>query len=217
MVSYKALNTDLKDYSDLLSGVKIEVYYADDLENCKTATDKRVIEFLPQLYIERIVRDRIVSDKKKVKVRYFDTFIEGLIKQNDEIKDIFNKHNVTIQQANSDINLSIDEWLKLDDSLNKAKNDLRPLGDKKAIENEISKRETEKEILTKSSGLSDDEMKEYKRLIELNENINKEINSINRKQTELNRLDDFVKSISTNIKDSIHFQTEDTIITVDTN
>lgn len=205
--------TDLKDYSDLLSGVKIEVYYADDLENCKTATDKRVIEFLPQLYIERIVRDRIVSDKKKVKVRYFDTFIEGLIKQNDEIKDIFNKHNVTIQQANSDINLSIDEWLKLDDSLNKAKNDLRPLGDKKAIENEISKRETEKEILTKSSGLSDDEMKEYKRLIELNENINKEINSINRKQTELNRLDDFVKSISTNIKDSIHFQTEDTIIT----
>ena len=50
-------------------------------------------------------------------------------------------------------------------------------------------------------------MKEYKRLIELNENINKEINSINRKQTELNRLDDFVKSISTNIKDSIHFHT----------
>lgn len=205
--------TDLKNYSELLSGVEVEVYYADDLRTRRTAVDKRIIEFLPQLYIERIVRDRIVSDKKNPKIRYFDVFVEGLIKQNDEIKEIFNNHDATIQRANSDINKAIIEWLKWDKSLMKSKEELRPLGDKNAIENEISKRVTEKESLTKSAGLSDDEMEEYKRLITINESIDKQINSINAKVIELNTLNDFIKSIPTSVEQSLLFQSEDAVVT----
>lgn len=204
--------TDLKDYSEVLSNVQLNVYYADDVNTHKTTQDKRIIEFLPQLFIERIVRNRTSSDKDDTKIRYFDHFIESLIQQDKDIKDQFDKHSSITQQASALINTIIIEWKKLDDALSKAKDELRPLGDKKAIENEIENKEKERNKLTEATGLTEEEIKQYRELVQKNEDINNQQVSINRETNELQRLNEYISSISEKVNQDIIFTSEESSI-----
>ena len=80
-------NAEMKNYSELMNNVKLDLFYADSPDEARKITDGRIIEFLPQLYIEKIIRDK--QNGVNNGVNYFNKFIENLIKQEDYIKEIF--------------------------------------------------------------------------------------------------------------------------------
>lgn len=172
---------DIKNYSQTIGGSRIEVYYKDDNDKKRTRDDNRIIEFLPQLYIENIVRDKSLC--KNSKIRSFNEFIEGLIKQDVEIDDIIRDYKNSIEQAVSNIDLCITEWTKLDTLLYNEKMEFSKLGDKTAILNEIKKIGDRCNELTKSAGWTECEKVQYNELVDENkknnENKSNFINTIN--------------------------------------
>lgn len=182
-----------KKYTDIFKNIDVEIYYADTPEAINLQDNKRIIEFLPQLYIEQIVRDE--SNKEK-----FNAFIERLIKQSEEIDNIFSVSEEGINIKIRELEDSINNWINIDDEFSKKRNDFKKLGDKTAIENEISTIKKEIENLTKDANFSDDEKIEYNKLKEDlgNEENNLRIieDQIKAKDSVLNQIDEITKSIN---------------------
>lgn len=173
---------DIKDYKDVIGDSTIEVYYKDNPTQKRTTTDSRIIEFLPQLHIERLVRNQ---EYKNTTTRSFNEFIENLIKQDDHIKDIITTSREKISTASSSIESSIIEWGKVDGQLKIAKEERVKLGDRTAIENEIKNIKIKIETLTENAGWSKEEKELYDKLIK--ENQDKET----RKEALIQTIEDF--------------------------
>lgn len=203
-------NTDTKEYTDIISGVELEVYYADEPNKKRTIEDGRIIEFLPQLYIEKIVQGKSTANKSNLNnPDYFNTFISDLIQQDDDIKDLFEAHTGTVKGLTKILSESISEWIKLDKELIQAKKELLPLGDKTAITNEILNIEKKIKELTHKSGLTPEEIKIYQDLTIVNTYILKKIADLNIDETEVNILIYYAKtSLIPGIYNSIKFETK---------
>lgn len=187
--------TDLKNYSSAIKDVDLDIFYADSPENPIADSDKRIIEFLPQLYIESIVREKsLVNTSQGGESNQFNKFIEDLIRQEEEIDNLFKIHSGTIQECSNIITHNVSEWIKLDNTLKRLHTELKPLGDKDAISNEIRRQDSRIEELAKGAGLSPEELDVYNRLTQENEALSREINSININESELVRLRDYVNS-----------------------
>jgi hypothetical protein len=153
------------------------------------------LEFLPQLYIESIVRGKsFVNTIQGGESNQFNKFIEELIRQEDDINDLFIRHNETIQASANRINENITEWIKQDRVLSQLHEELLPLGDKNAISNEIRRQENNIVESTKSAGLSIDELNTYNKLTKENETLQLEIGSINNDESELIKLSGYIST-----------------------
>ncbi|MDR3259753.1 MAG: hypothetical protein LBT51_09130 [Fusobacteriaceae bacterium] len=177
-----------KDYSALTEGVTLEIYYADDTNKKRTPEDKRIIEFLPQLHIEKIV-----SNNKSLDRTDFNKFVKDLIRETDVTK-LYNKHEENISQAKSKLDNSIKTWLELDRKLSDKKAELDPMGDKIALEKEIKRIKNSIEELTKKSGLNDKELTKYNDLTKKNTELDSELDSNKEYKDELERLKKYVNS-----------------------
>ncbi|MDR3306802.1 MAG: hypothetical protein LBS61_03955, partial [Endomicrobium sp.] len=182
--------TDTK-YSALIGAVELEIYYADDVNAKRTADDKRIIEFLPQLHIEKIVNNNKSQDKT-----YFNDFVRDLIQQEEEIKNFYNKHEENISQAKNNLDNSIKIWLERDRKLSDKKAELKQMGDKIALEKEIKRIQNSIKELTKKSGLTEDELKQFNDLMKNDSELNNEIDNNKKYKTELERLKMYVNSSS---------------------
>ncbi len=200
---------DSKNYSELLNNIDIEVFYADNTDEKIKPEDSRIVEFLPQLHIEDIVRNKTELNKSKSeKTRHFNTFIEDLIKQDELIKSLFVAHKETIKLASAKINENITAWLAFDKDLTQAKKELQPLGDKTAIKGEIIRIDGQITTLTQNAGLTEDELEQYTQLTTANKNISEEISRLESEKAELARLLNYATNdILQHIKQSIRFET----------
>ncbi len=142
-----------KDYNKILENIELDVYYADEPDTKRTPEDRRIIEFLPQLYIEDIVRRKSESGSENS----FDKFIEELIRQELDVNGLYEKHINETNDAQKRLDENIKLWIALDKELSASREELKPLGDKKAIQNEIKKIEENIESLKKGAGFSDEE------------------------------------------------------------
>jgi energy-coupling factor transporter ATP-binding protein EcfA2 len=188
-VGYKS---DNKNYESILNKVELEVYYADEPDKKRTPEDLRIIEFLPQLHIERIVREKSQKVNRSDSQNYFDNFVEELIRQEDDIKEIYEKYTKIIDETQDRINNSIRTWIMLDRELSTKEGELKPLGDKKAISNEIDKIQNNIENLKKRAGLSDDEMQLYNHLIGSNNECNLKTNQWEERKSEIKNMRNYI-------------------------
>lgn len=199
--------TDKKNYSSVIDNVEIEVFYADDPNTPITASDKRIIEFLPQLYIEEIVRERGTAETiHGGDSNQFNKFIEELIRQDQYIDTIYEQHIAIVEELTDNINSNITDWINKDKLLKRLKKELEPLGDKMALTNEIKRLENTIEELSKDAGLKDDDREQYKKLTKRNEKLLKRIELIQRATEESNRFEKYLsKEMSAKVLENIVF------------
>ncbi|GHV83543.1 hypothetical protein AGMMS50212_08830 [Spirochaetia bacterium] len=202
--------TDIKNYASVLQNVDLEVYYADDPNQKRTSEDRRIIEFLPQLFIENIVRNKSLNDEKSNSSNFFNKFIEDLIRQNPDIQSLYDGHNSTIEESKNKLDGSIKRWITLDKELFDAKNSLKPLGDKAAIAKEITTLNKKVELLTSQSGLTEDEQELYTNLTESNAVKDDLITNFYAHKAEIERLREYaIGEMSFNILSTVNFETDD--------
>lgn len=195
--------TDIKNYQDVTKNTSIEIYYKDDPGQKRTKDDARIIEFLPQLHIENLVRNQ---EHKTTTYRSLNEFIENLIKQDESIKAIFEASNSIITEAISNIESAITEWGKLDAQLNTAKEERNKLGDKKAIENEIERIVGKIDELTKNAGWTPEEKTLYDKLIADNQTQEANKKAFEQANEEYIRLENYiVNQINNDIHNAIRF------------
>jgi energy-coupling factor transporter ATP-binding protein EcfA2 len=203
-------DTDIKNYKKVLDKVDLEVYYADDPGTKRTPEDRRVIEFLPQQYIERIVRGKSDITKGSNTQSYFDDFIEDLIRQDEVIEQLYESHNVIVSEAKSKLDDSIKSWISYDNALSMARQELKPLGDKKAISKEIERLQKNLEELTKKAGLTTDEFLLLNELTTKNNICIDRIERFEHKKTELRNLETYLQEkLLDDIIDNLSFSTND--------
>ena len=201
--------TDNKDYSEILTDVEIEVFYADNIEEKSSAEDKRIVEFLPQLHIEKIVRNKSETRKSiDGSTRYFNKFIEDLIRQNENINRCFTSHQEIIKQATARINESITKWMEFDKDFTREKKELQPLGDKTAINGEIKRINEQIKLITENTGLTEIELVQYTQLTGSNKYNVLVVSRLNEELSELRRLFHYAnKDVLQQIKQSLSFKT----------
>ena len=210
MASEIGNSIDLKDYQQAIGDAAIEVYYKDDPFEKRTKDDNRSIEFLPQLYIEKLVRNEAF---KNTTIRSLNEFVENLIKQDSQIKDIIINSDNRISSAVSNIDASITLWNNLDSQLQLSKGELSQLGDKIAIENEIEIIKNRIEKLTAFAGWSEEQKSLYQILIEDNKNNEKTISSLKTGIDELNRLKIYIQdNLINKIENLISFTSTDVAV-----
>jgi ABC-type phosphate transport system ATPase subunit len=202
--------TDLKNYGKILEGIDLEVYYSDDPDKKRTPEDNRMIEFLPQQYIERIVREKSENTKISDSPNNFDKFVEDLILQIEEIKKVYDDCDTTIIDAENKIGSSIKKWIAVDRELSVAKNELKALGDKSAISREIDKTQKKIEELTKKAGLSENEIFIYTSLVNSNNICNSRINKFNQHLEEIKKIRDYIAElVFDGITNFLNFKSDD--------
>jgi ABC-type cobalamin/Fe3+-siderophores transport system ATPase subunit len=184
--------SDIKTYDKVLDGVELEVYYSDNLDIKRTPEDKRIIEFLPQNFIEKIVREKSENVKSQ---NYFDKFIEALIRQNKEIEDLYELHNENISNAQAKLEKSIRSWIAYDKELYEKKQDLKPLGDKKVISKEIERLQKNLEDLTKRAGLTTEEITLFKDLTTSIDSCNKRIDRFEQENLQIESLKRYLEDM----------------------
>jgi ABC-type lipoprotein export system ATPase subunit len=193
-------NTDIKNYENVLSGVDLEVYYADEPNTKRIPEDRRIIEFLPQQYIERIVRGKSDTAKGLNIKNYFDDFIESLIRQDEAIEKLYESHIADISEAKSQLDDSIKSWISHDKAYSGAKMELNPLGDKRAIAKEIGRLQKDLEDLTKKAGLTTEEFSLFNKLADENNIFSNRIDDFEKRKKQIESLkiyleNDFLDSI----------------------
>jgi ABC-type polar amino acid transport system ATPase subunit len=187
-------NTDMKDYKKILDGVELEVYYSDEPDKKRTPEDKRIIEFLPQRFIEQIVRGKSENAKDQNSQSYFDKFVEDLIRQDSEIGKLYEIHNTIVLEAQSKLDDSIKTWIIEDKALSIARQELKPLGDKKVILKEIDRLQKNLEDLTRKAGLTSDEFALFNKLSDVNNICNSRIEIFIQKKLQMENLQEYLKA-----------------------
>jgi hypothetical protein len=191
-------------YGNILSNVDLDIYYADNPKTKRTKNDNRIIEFLPQLHIEKIVRDRSNTSNE------FNDFIKDLTCQDEGISDIYKNHDDIISKEESKLELDIKAWTELDKQLFDSKHKLKALGDKRAISAEVSKLEEKIKESTKNAGLSDEDTKEYYKLVELNKTKQERMNKLIAYETEIINMKKYInnETLFSNILGILVFETK---------
>lgn len=201
-----AKNSKIEGYKDIINGVSINVYYKDNPSQKRDNTDRRKIEFLPQLYISDIVSNK---EYKESTDRSFNTFIEELIRQDEGIKENMDDAKAKISFAIAAIDTEITKWVHLDHQLKLKKEEIEKLGDKNSIANEIERISSEINKLKENAGWSEDEKKEYDRLGQENKNNTERLIFLEKEIKETKRFENYLnQQIRSEILDSTSFSSD---------
>lgn len=197
--------TDSKDYANLTQNVSLKIYYADNPNQERESEDRRIIEFLPQLHIEKIVRKQSGTNNHKD----FNDFIEDILKQNADVHNTFKKEKEIISNKKINLSTSITKWIQYDESYLLLREELLPLGDNAIIQKEIYLIRNQIESLKKGSGLTDTELELYNTLSLKNQRAENIILDIKEDIESFDILKQYIKDqIAADFENSITFQTE---------
>lgn len=135
--------------------------------------ETRKIIYIPQTYLNKL------TDNKEEKTE-IDDWISKVLLLNKTFSNAEEKLKKQIQDRKVEDSQKIIEFLSDIDSYTTIKEKQKELGDKIGIENEIQKLTSEKEILAKSLGISEDSLKEYEEAVKNEKEASLKLGVLNR-------------------------------------
>src|SRR5690554_1633636 len=129
-----------------------------------TVNDNRDIEYFPQSYMYTLARN---------KNKELDRLIENIIKQDSTKNQIISNYETFSSENNTDITNKVNKIFQLQEDLVKRRNLLKEKGDKKGIETEIEKLTKELAELKTISQISEDDLDNYSKLRTEKDSISK--------------------------------------------
>lgn len=129
-----------------------------------TVNDNRDIEYFPQSYMYTLARN---------KNKELDRLIENIIKQDGTKNQIISNYETFSSENNTDITNKVNKIFQLQEDLVKRRNLLKEKGDRKGIETEIEKLTKELAELKTKSQISEDDLDNYSKLRTEKDSISK--------------------------------------------
>lgn len=141
-------------------GFDFEVTWRDGvtmtLQDVAESHDRRVT-YIPQMYINYLAEEKGEGQLKKL--------IDEILEQNDEYKLFLRGKRVVIQKETAQIGNYLNNIFIVRENSESIVKEIRDVGDKKAIESQITTIATEIDNLTKSSGFTAEEIADYEKLL----------------------------------------------------
>lgn len=147
-----AVEAEGYDFEQKYSAFNFEVVWKDGyVNNLRENQDSKVrqITYLPQMYI-----NHLAEKKGEYKLK---ELIEEVLYQNDDFKAFMDVKKSEIQDINYEIGLDINERFVLVDNIRSLREEIKSIGDEKAILGNIQKTKSEIEDLRKRANLSKEE------------------------------------------------------------
>ncbi|WP_139822671.1 hypothetical protein [Tuberibacillus sp. Marseille-P3662] len=141
--------------------------------------------------------------------------ITDILLQNPSFRDIYETHNKKVKDLKTQIEEDITTLFNIKSELDEANQEVKNLGDKTTVQNEINRLESEVDKIRESSGLSYEDNKKYEELSEQKEKLDKEllINDSNLKV--LDEYKGYVEYQSKRYKELIEEKTEQFLNRID--
>ena len=161
-VEKRIKEANLSEYKKTISN--FFVTWKDSQEDEKeknNATNKKII-YIPQSFLNRLVE----KEESKTSI---DEFIEDVLEQETDIKDTFSKLRISNRETEKNLTQNIDNLFYKEEDIELLSKDIKKIGDKKGIEAEVKKLETNISELNKKTGMTEKEISKY-------ESLSKEIN-----------------------------------------
>lgn len=179
------------------------VRWNDGLENSihESAEQKtRELTFLPQMYINHLVDDKGRTGLTEL--------IESILEQNSQYKTFHEVIQENVRTLEINIKSDINELIGLREHVKELLDKKKVIGDDKAIQTEIKRLSAEIEKLTKESGFTETDKKEF-------DSLTKSYEHNDKKQKEYQSLKDnvlnykvFLSTLSVQIADAVDTKTE---------
>lgn len=148
----------LKSPSDCFKIDGLKVIWSDGFES-DGKNESRSIVYVPQTYLNRL------SDEQEEKTE-IDDIIQNILLQDDEISDRYKTFENRLKDVKKELDKEILDLLTSFDEKTEIENTLKEHGNSKSIENEIQRLKTERDHITQSLNISDEDIKEYEALKE---------------------------------------------------
>lgn len=137
---------------------ELKVYWRDGI--CSEDRDKeRKIVYIPQTYLNRL------SDEEQ-ETTEIDTIIQDIVLQDEKCNEVYHLMLERISEQKQKIAKSIVDFLKIVDDQNELCERCKEIGDKEAIETEITKLNTQLEQLSKEYDVTEAEVARYQNSVE---------------------------------------------------
>lgn len=155
---------------------ELKVYWRDGI--CSDDRDKeRKIVYIPQTYLNRL------SDEEQ-ETTEIDTIIQDIVLQDEKCNEAYHLMVEQISEQKQKIAKSIVDFLKIVDDRNELCERCKEIGDKEAIETELTKLNAQLEQLSKEYDVTEAEIAEYQNSVE-NAKASRETLSAATKEIEL--------------------------------
>lgn len=137
---------------------ELKVYWRDGI--CSDDRDKeRKIVYIPQTYLNRL------SDEEQ-ETTEIDTIIQDIVLQDEKCNEAYHLMLERISEQKQKIAKSIVDFLKIVDGRNELCERCKEIGDKEAIETELTKLNTQLEQLSKEYDVTEAEVARYQNSVE---------------------------------------------------
>lgn len=136
----------------------MKVIWSDGFES-DGKNESRSIVYVPQTYLNRL------SDEQEEKTE-IDDIIQNILLQDDEISDRYKTFENRLKDVKKELDKEILDLLTSFDEKTEIENTLKEHGNSKSIVNEIQRLKTERDHITQSLNISDEDIKEYEELKE---------------------------------------------------
>ncbi len=157
---------------------ELKVFWRDGI--CSDDRDKeRKIVYIPQTYLNRL------SDEEQ-ETTEIDTIIQDIVLQDEKCNEAYHLMHEQISEQKQKIAKSIVDFLKIVDDRNELSERCKEIGDKEAIETELTKLNAQLEQLSKEYDVTEAEIAEYQTSVE-NAKASRETLSVATKEIEVIR------------------------------
>ena len=143
----------LKSSYDCFKIDGLKVVWSDGFES-DGKNESRSIVYVPQTYLNRL------SDEQEEKTE-IDDIIQGILLQDHEIADRYKTFENKLKEIKKELDKEILDLLTSFEEKTEIENTLKEHGNSKSIENEIRNLKTERDRLTQSLNISDEDIEEY--------------------------------------------------------
>lgn len=174
------VNTSTKELSNTV------VHWSDG----ETDGDRHII-YIPQSYLN------CLSDKEEVTTE-IDNMIQSVILNNENAKIAFDKMLGAIKEKRSELNVKILNLLDVHKEVAELDAEKKELGDRSGIEKEIKKLQEQKDLLSKDTALSDEDITKYEAALTESSNRTKQIMQVVEEMLALTSITAIVKPASIN-------------------
>lgn len=146
-VENRLKEVDLKEYKN--KDVGFNVFWKDGENN-----PERKIIYIPQAYLNRL------SDKEEEHTS-IDEIINNILIQEEDIRSVFDSLKNRQREIERNITQGIESLFHKKQDIDFLEGEVKKIGDKSGIENEIKKLEEEIKTLKEKAGMTDDEIELY--------------------------------------------------------
>ncbi|KUJ95353.1 MAG: Putative ATPase involved in DNA repair [Desulfonauticus sp. 38_4375] len=178
---------NLKDYKIYEDGRTLTddfiVRWIDEREDKRSniIDDYRKIIYIPQSYLNRLVE----KDEEQSPI---DRLIENILKNDENIKHLFESVDSQINENDRYISNEINELIQNLQQSSLKLEEIKNLGDKKGIEKYIDNIKKEIQGLHKKGGLTEEEISQFSIIKENIEKLNNEIKDLSKQKIDYNEL-----------------------------